>query len=231
MIRDRRGAAFRSIRDKPAALIEFLPGVSPKVPTPAQAFATGAEMARMHAAADDFKHTRESDWPSGRILSVLRDHPITNGTRTLTNDSIVARARSLLNLQPGDLPAGTIHADLFPDNVLLTGGRVTGIVDFYFAHTGPLAFDLAVAHSAWSFKDGGYDPAIGRGLIEGYEAHRKLSANERDALPRLCQSACLRFFASRVEEWSSLPPARRKDPFDFLARWDFYARSGHAPFA
>ena len=147
--------------------------------------------------------------------------------------SWMRKARAICNQSTTTLPRGIIHSDLFPDNVLMDGDRVTGVIDFYFAHSGALAYDLAVAHAAWSFdRDGSnYDPAIGAALIEGYESLRPLEREERAALPVLSQLACLRFLASRLEEWSTLPAHQRKDPGAFERRWIFYEAHGDALFA
>ena len=143
--------------------------------------------------------------------------------------------RPIRDALPADLPEGTIHADLFPDNVLFVENRVTGLIDFYFACTGAFAFDVAVLHAAWSFAlaDNAFRPAIGSALIAGYESRRSLSEAEHAALPVLAQAACLRFVATRVEDWFATPDSglvRRKDPMEFAHRLAFYARSGDAPF-
>ena len=228
-IHDRKGARLRELRGKPAALIEFLPGFSPTRPDPAQAFAAGAALAQIHEAGADFPKSREPDWPRERILTVLE----TSAAQSVQPADLAPRARELADRWPGGLPQGTIHSDLFPDNVLMDGERVTGMIDFYFAHFGTLAYDLAVLHASWSFEADGraFRDQIGRSLIAGYETIRSLEPKERDAMPVLAQFACLRFVASRVEEWSLLPTHQRKDPADFLRRWDFYEGQGHALFA
>ena len=99
-----------------------------------------------------------------------------------------------------------------------------------------MAYDLAVTHAAWSFERGGraYLPDIGSALLEGYETVRPLERAERAALPALAQGACLRFVASRAEDWIDTPAdaqVTRKDPMDFVRRWDFYAEQGLRVFA
>ena len=137
---------------------------------------------------------------------------------------------------PKDLPPGVIHADLFPDNVLMLGDAVSGMIDFYFACNEAMAYDLAVTHAAWSFDRRGsnFAPAIGAALIDGYDAVRPLQDDERAALPVLAQGACLRFVASRAEDWLDTPAdalVTRKDPMDYVRRLNFYAEAGQGAFA
>jgi len=83
---------------------------------------------------------------------------------------------------PTELPRGVIHADLFPDNVFFLDGRVSGLIDFYFACTDTLAYDVAVCLNAWCFEpDHAYNVTKGRALLDGYAAVRPLSAAERAA--------------------------------------------------
>jgi homoserine kinase type II len=129
---------------------------------------------------------------------------------------------------PRDLPRSVIHADLFPDNVLMLGDRVTGMIDFYFACTETRAWDLAVTHSAWSFSGDGadYHAGVGDALLAGYEASFGLSDTERAALPILARGSALRFTLTRAWDWLNTPAdamVTRKDPLAFLRRLDFYA--------
>ncbi|HUQ13074.1 MAG TPA: phosphotransferase, partial [Novosphingobium sp.] len=134
---------------------------------------------------------------------------------------------------PDDLPRTIIHADLFPDNVLLSGNRVAGLIDFYFACTDAMAYDLAVTHAAWSFDRAGerFDAAVGRALLEGYGDVRPLEPAEREALPILARGASLRFLLTRAYDWVNTPPGAlvtRKDPLAFARRLAFYADPANA---
>ncbi|MEL7687716.1 homoserine kinase [Citromicrobium bathyomarinum] len=235
-IHTRDDARMITIRGKPAALIEFLPGISIDEPSPIEAGAVGSALAGLHRATGDFPGTRRSSLPLRTCIEMLRAH----ADRFDEIDPELSRllpdcGASLLRDWPSGLPEGIIHADLFPDNVLFVNGAVTGLIDFYFACTGMLAFDLAVTHAAWSFtaKENAFRPQIGTALMQGYEASRALSPAERQALPILAQAACLRFVATRVEDWFATPAdglVRRKDPMQFVRRLAFYREQGEAAF-
>ncbi len=236
-IHDRSGGLYRLIDGKAVALIEFLPGVSPNAPTPAQARAVGAALAELHLAAREFPLDRTDGLAPRNTLAILERC----GSSALASiDPDLPRAleegREVVAAWPDDLPRSVIHSDLFPDNVLMLGAQVTGMIDFYFACNGSMAYDLAVTHAAWCFDKRGerFDPAIGQALVEGYCDVRPLGDAERAALPLLAQGACLRFVASRAEDWLDTPAdalVTRKDPMDFVRRWDFYVENGARVFA
>lgn len=148
--------------------------------------------------------------------------------------SLIARELPATIAQwPEGLPRGTIHADLFPDNVLMLGDAVTGLIDFYFACTDLFAYDLAVTHAAWCFSSDGtaFDPALSAALIAGYEQVRPLSSEERAALPLLARGACLRFALTRAWDWVNTPAdalVTRKDPLAYARRLEFYADPANA---
>ena len=236
-IHDRSGAAWRTIGKKALAVIEFLPGVSPTAPDPAQVRAVGAALAQMHLAAKDFPMTRTNDLGPQDTLAILRQC----GRDALASidgalPTILETGEGIVGNWPDGLPTSIIHSDLFPDNVLMLGDRVTGMIDFYFACSGAMAYDLAVTHAAWCFDGSGGqgDPALGAALIEGYKTLRPLSDHERTALPLLAQGACLRFIASRAQDWLDTPAdalVHRKDPMDFVRRLEFYRANGQSAFA
>ena len=133
-------------------------------------------------------------------------------------------------------PKSVIHADLFPDNVLMMGDRVAGLIDFYFACTDLRLYDLAVMHTAWSFDARGeaFDPAVGGALLDGYAAGLGLDPAERGQLPVLCQGACLRFALTRAWDWLNTPAdalVTRKDPLAYTRRLAFYQQAGSDIFA
>jgi homoserine kinase type II len=231
-IHDRAGAAFRRVRGKAVALIEFLPGVSVDAPSPAQARAVGSALAGLHLDAADFPGTRANamDLAHSRELFAGCGE---EGLRAIDPGlpGLVASELDHISTHwPCDLPRSVIHADLFPDNVLLIGDRVCGLIDFYFACTDMTAYDLAVTHSAWCFAgDGSFKPAIAEALVAGYAARRPLSAEEWHALPLLARGAALRFVATRAYDWLHTPAdalVTRKDPMDFARRLSFYKTQG-----
>jgi homoserine kinase type II len=234
-IHDRQGAAFRTIGGKAVALIEFLPGVSIDTPRPAQARAVGEALAGIHLAAADFPGERPNTMGLPTWRKLLGDC----GERLAEIDSglpdLVARELEFLETNwPNGLQRSVIHADLFPDNVLMLGNRVSGLIDFYFACTDIMAYDLAVTHAAWSFGgDNSFRPAIGEALLAGYVARRPLPEEAWAALPVLARGAAMRFLASRAYDWLHTPAdalVTRKDPMVFAERLSFYEAQGESVF-
>lgn len=231
-IHDRHGAASREVDGKAIALIDFLPGVSVDHPTPAQARNVGAVLAQMHEAAQDYSARRSNDLGPAISVQVLAQC----GEQALASidpdlPDALAQAKRIAAAWPKDLPSSIIHSDLFPDNVLMLGETVSGLIDFYFACHDAMAYDLAVTHAAWSFGDEGrtYRPEIGQALMQGYESVRQLEEKERLALPVLAQGAAMRFISSRAQDWIETPAdalVTRKDPMDFMRRLQFYVREG-----
>ncbi len=229
---DRDGVQVQQMAGRPACLIEYLPGVSLSHPTPAQARSAGTALGRMHAALADFAGARPNGLgPAGWHALAARCGDDLDGIRP----GLAARVARELDWLDGAWPRGlavqAIHADLFPDNVLMLGDAVSGVIDFYFACTEVRAWDVAVTHAAWCFAaDGeGYDAALGDALIAGYVAAHPLDPAERAALPALCRGACLRFLLTRAWDWLNTPAdalVTRKDPLAFLRRLDFYAEGG-----
>lgn len=236
-IHDREGNSLRRVAGKAAALIEYLPGVSPTAPSPAQAEAVGAALAQVHLAGQAFAGTRRDrlDPPANRD-SLARCGVGRLASIDPASSAAIGWAEDVAARWPEGLPRSVIHTDLFPDNVLMLGDRVTGLIDFYFAAEGMMAYDLAVTHAAWCFDKAGqvFSPEISAALLAGYESVRTLEAEERAALPLLAEGACLRFTASRAEDWLDATEGAqvtRKDPMDFWRRWQFYREQGAAAFA
>ncbi|MDE8652602.1 homoserine kinase [Novosphingobium album (ex Liu et al. 2023)] len=229
-IHDRENRAFRHHDGKALALIEFLPGVSVDEPTPAQARAVGAALAQVHIAAAGFGHERANSMGLAAWQGLLSACGA-DGLRAIHPElaGIVERELAVLAARwPRDLPRGVIHADLFPDNVLMLGDAVTGLIDFYFACTDITAYDIAVTHAAWCFSNDGtrFRADLSHALLTGYEAVRPISGPEREALPLLARGAAMRFLATRAYDWLNTPAdalVTPKDPMAFARRLEFYA--------
>lgn len=226
----RDGQWLHTVAGRPACLIEFLDGVSVTEPTASQAHSTGAALGEMHKALADFPLSRPNS------LGVSAWRPLATRCTAQGLDAILAGLAERVAAEcdyleahwPTDLPAAAIHADLFPDNVLMLGDHVSGLIDFYFACTETRAYDLAVTHSAWCFSNDGavFDAEVSAGLLAGYAELVPLNDAVCAALPILLRGACLRFLLTRCYDWINTPPnalVTRKDPLAFLRRLDFYS--------
>ena len=227
-VADREGRRIHLLEGRPACLIRFLHGVSLTTPTAAQARAGGAALGRLHRATADFARTRPND------LGVAAWRPLLERCGTGIDaidpglsDTLAGALAHVEAAWPADGNACVIHADLFPDNVLMLGDEVTGLIDFYFACTDLRLYDLAVMHSAWSFDSGGtaYDAGVGDALLAGYGEAFPLSADDRAVLPVLARGACIRFALTRAWDWLNTPAdalVTRKDPLAYVRRLQRY---------
>ena len=164
-VRARDGVALRRLSGRPASIVTFLSGMWPRRPTPAHCSALGQALAQFHAAGADFPMERRNDLSNAgwRTLFDRIDPAAADTVRPGLAAEIAAELDTLEAAWPTDLPRGTIHADLFPDNVFFKDGALTGFIDFYFACTDWLAYDIAICLNAWCFEpDGSFVPVRGR---------------------------------------------------------------------
>lgn len=225
-IQDKQGQALKKLAGRPACMISFLTGVSTETPNSNQAFAVGELLATLHESLMDFPQKRPNSlsidsWQ--QMIDAARDAATaTDSPFAALHREAESECKSLMQHWPQDLPTGTIHADLFPDNILLTGDSVTGVIDFYFACTDALAYDLAVTLTAWCFDvHQTYLPNLAAAMIKGYESVRPLTATEKTALPLLCRGSCMRFMLTRLTDWfvdTGTAVVHKKDPRDYQAR-------------
>ena len=227
-VRARDGAALRRLAGRPAAMVTFLNGMWPRRITAAHCDALGEALARFHAAGADFTMRRSNDLSCAgwRALADRIEPDAADSVQPGLSRDIAAELDLLERTWPADLPVGTIHADLFPDNVFFEDGKLTGFIDFYFACTDSLAYDLAVCLNAWCFEpDGSFVPVRGRALLNAYARVRALEPAERAALPLLARGAALRFLLTRLYDWLNHPEGalvRKKDPLEYRRKLAFH---------
>ena len=226
-VKNRKGEMLGSIAGRPAAMITFLEGMWIRRPSPVHCAAVGAALANLHLAGLEFKQSRAN------ALSVegwRRLYEICcRRANELHRDLAQHLAAELVHLEkswPRKLPQGVIHADLFPDNVFFLGNKLSGLIDFYFACTDALAYDVAICLNAWCFEtDHSYNVTKGRSLLQAYGEVRPLTREERDALPLLARGAALRFLLTRLVDWFEVPPGalvRPKEPLEYYRKLRFH---------
>jgi homoserine kinase type II len=227
-VKDRSGEALRTLAGRPAAIITFLEGIWPRKPNSAHCTGVGKVLAQMHMAGADFAMVRAN------ALSVSGWRPLFEQA-TARADEVQVGLRGFLKAEldylesgvwPKALPGGVIHADLFPDNVFFLEDKVSGIIDFTFACTDMLAYDVAICLNAWCFEaDCSFNVTKARALLSAYGRERQLTKAEEDALPLLARGAALRFLLTRLVDFLNVPKGalvRPKDPLEYVRKLRFH---------
>lgn len=190
---DQHGRRWRPLAGKPAALLSCLPGAAEESPTAGQCRALGDMLAGLHLAGADLAKPLPNPcgaaWRQSTGAALLPG--LVSAERSLLADELAFQATQDFSA----LPRGVIHADLFRDNVLWDeAGRLSGVLDFYFAGEDCLLFDLAVVANDWCF-----NRATLAELVAGYRGQRPLNEAEMAAWPAMRRAAALRFWLLRLE--------------------------------
>jgi homoserine kinase type II len=190
------------LNGKPATLVTRLAGASLENPGAAECGELGALLARMHLAGRSYggylENPRGPKWWRSAAQDVRG--ALDPAQAALLDDEMRFQSQH----RHPDLPRGAVHADLFRDNALFLGGRISGVFDFYFAGVDCFAYDLAVCANDWCLVDPARDRRLHEGktlaLLGAYHALRPLQGTEREAWPVLLRAAALRFWLSRLHD-------------------------------
>ena len=226
-VRGRDGRNLQELAGKMAAITTFLPGVWPRQIRLEHCAPLGAALARLHLAGVGFGMTRRNGLgPEAWGPLLEKSLPQADSVLGGLGAELQGWLARIQAEWPQGLPTGQIHADLFPDNVFFLNGEISGLIDFYFACTDILAYDIAICLNAWCFETPGeLNVTRSRALLRGYQSVRPLFAAEIEALPVLARGGAIRFLLTRLYDWLNRAPAALvtpKDPLDYYRRLRFH---------
>ena len=226
-IRANDGKSLRTLCGRPAAIITFLNGMWPRRIEAWHCHELGKALAMLHIAGNSFKQQRKNDLSlAGWRGLYFKVGDSAENVEAGLSQMIGTELDDLAKTWPQGLPTGVIHADLFPDNVFFMNNQCSGLIDFYFACTDFLAYDIAICLNAWCFEaDGALNVTKASRLFAGYESVRLIEPSERQAFPVLARGAAMRFLLTRLYDWVNTPAGamvKPKDPREYLRKLKFH---------
>ena len=212
------GDILHTLCDKPAAVVNRLLGKSQLTPDAVHCAAVGAMMARMHLAGEDYNRSQPNlrglAWWNDTVPVVLPY--LEEDQARLLQSELAFQNHMAQGAAYQALPKGPVHADLFRDNVMFEGEKLTGFFDFYFAGNDTWLFDLSVCMNDWciDLNSGEHAPERALAMLNAYQEVRPLRSAERHLLPAMLRAGALRFWISRLWDFHLPREASMLKPHD-----------------
>jgi len=217
-IANRQGEILNTLHGKPASIVTKLEGSCQMAPAPAHCAAVGAMLAKMHLAAHDYPllqpNLRSLDWWNETTPVVLPY--LSDANQHLLRAEMHFQDAFAASAPYHRLPRGVIHGDLFRNNVMFDGERLTGFFDFYFAGVDTWLFDVAVTVNDWciDLNSGALDAPRVRAILDAYHAVRPFTSDEQTAWQAMLRASALRFWLSRLYDFFLPRDAEMLTPHD-----------------
>ena len=227
---NKNGNYISEVLKKKAAVVTFLDGSAKKVLNPNDCYQVGIHTAKLHLITKNLTGKIENKLSvnSWRALydKVKKDcSKIHKDLPRVIEDNLDKIEKNW----PKNIPAGIIHADLFPDNIFFKDDKLSGVIDYYFSCYDFYAFEIAVCLNALCFEGSkenlSFNVTKAKKFIDGYSSIRKLTEKEKVSLKTLCQGAAIRFLLTRVFDYLNLTEGaivKIKDPIEYLKRLEFH---------
>ncbi|MAC61548.1 MAG: homoserine kinase [SAR116 cluster bacterium] len=224
---DKNGLKLQNIKKKKSLIVSFLSGNAIQNINTEHCYELGRSLANFHIQGLKFNEIRQNDLGYKSWLDLF-NKSIKNSKNN--NEYNFAKVKNIIvetvNNWPMDLQKGSIHADLFPDNVFFIGNKLSGIIDFYFACYDILAYDLSICINSWCFNENGnFLIERAQSIVTGYESIRKLSIKEKNSLLILSKGAAIRFYLTRLFDWFNTPSnanIKKLNPNDYYEKILFF---------
>ena len=224
-LKNNQGNYLIKLKKKTACVVSFLKGKDKKKLSLKNCYEVGKTIAQMHSSTKKIKLYRKNS------MGIKNLYPLLN--------SIKFKSKKFLNIEkflkknltdikrqwPKKLPSGIIHGDLFIDNIFFNKNKLSGIIDFYFAANDYFMYEIAICVNALCFDEYKNKFILNKkkvkNLIKGYEAINKISINEKKSLNILCRGAAMRYFLTRLYDYTNTPKTaliKIKDPSEYFQK-------------
>jgi homoserine kinase type II len=224
-LKNKSGKYLIRIKNKTACIVSFLDGKDKKKLNIKNCFDIGKVIARMHLSSKKIKLYRKNS------MGIKNLNPLFNSIKFKSKKFINIEKFLHHNFQdikkkwPRGLPCGIIHGDLFIDNIFFKNNKLSGIIDFYFAANDYFMYEIAICVNALCFDKKNSKFLINKkkvkNLIKGYESIRKISIKEKNSLNVLCRGAAMRYFLTRLYDYTNTPKTaliKIKDPREYYQK-------------
>ena len=224
-IKSKNGNYLINIQNKTACIVSFLNGRDKKSLNPKNCYEIGKMIAQMHLSTSKIKLYRKNSMGVKNLNPLLNSIKFKSKKFTNLEKFLKNNFKDIKKKWPKKLPKGIIHGDLFIDNIFFKNNKLSGIIDFYFAANDYFMYEIAICINALCFDRINSKFRINkqkiRNLIKGYENIKKISAKEKQSLNILCRGAAMRYFLTRLYDYTNTPKTaliKIKDPREYYQK-------------
>jgi homoserine kinase type II len=210
---------------KPACVVTFLNGKDKKKLNFKDCFDVGKTIAQIHLSTKKLKLYRKNSMSIKNLYPLLNSIKFNSKKFVNLEKFLKTNFKDIKDKWPTKLPHGIIHGDLFIDNIFFKGNRLSGIIDFYFAANDFFMYEIAICINALCFDKDKTKFRINKrkikNLIKGYESVKKISEKEKKSLNILCRGAAMRYFLTRLYDYTNTPKTaliKIKDPREYYQK-------------
>ncbi len=213
------------LKNKTACIVSFLDGKDKKSLNLKNCHDIGKMIAEMHLSTKKITFSRKNSMGVKYLNPLLNSIKFKSKKFTNIEKFLKINFKDIKMKWPKKLPSGIIHGDLFIDNIFFKKNKLSGIIDFYFAANDYFMYEIAICVNALCFDKKKSKFLINKkkvkNLIKGYESVKKISLKEKKSLNILCRGAAMRYFLTRLFDYSNTPKSaliKIKDPREYYQK-------------
>jgi homoserine kinase type II len=224
-LKNKDGKYLIKLKKKTACIVSFIKGKDKKILNIKNCYDVGKVIAKMHLSTSKIKLFRKNSMGIKNLNPLLKNIKFKSKKFSNIDKFIKINFDDIRKHWPKKLPSGIIHGDLFIDNIFFKKNKLSGIIDFYFAANDYFMYEIAICINALCFDKINSKFNINkskiRNLIKGYESIKRISLVEKNSLNILCRGAAMRYFLTRLYDYSNTPKTaliKIKDPREYYQK-------------
>jgi homoserine kinase type II len=224
-LKNKDGKYLIRLKNKTACIVSFLQGKDKKILNLKNCYNVGKAIAQMHLLTNKIKLFRKNSMDVRNLNSLLKNIKFKSKKFANLDKFLKINLDDIKKKWPKKLPSGIIHGDLFIDNIFFKKNKLSGIIDFYFASNDYFMYEIAICINALCFDKTNSKFKINKkkikNIVKGYENVKKISLKEKKSLNILCRGAAMRYFLTRLYDYTNTPKTaliKIKDPREYYQK-------------